>query len=126
MAAQPAPHRAPRAPRRAAPALDARAARIERRRRRRHLQQLRRDLLFDGLAALALMIAIIVVSAGLGVVALLELPAAAIAIGSFVLERRRRRHRGGRRRRRVIDMARYADHIDQNRRSRRQSRPAHR
>jgi hypothetical protein len=45
----------------------------------------------DGAAALALMIALLIVTAGLGVIALLEVPAAGVVITSFVLERRRRR-----------------------------------
>jgi hypothetical protein len=51
---------------------------------------LRRDALTDFAVALGLMIVILIVTAGLGVVALLEIPAAALVIASYVAERRRR------------------------------------
>jgi Flp pilus assembly protein TadB len=70
----------------------------ERRRRRRHLQQLRRDLLVDGGLALVLTVLVLSATAGLGVVALLEVPIGAAVLLSFVLERRaRRRSRSTRR-----------------------------
>lgn len=79
-------------------AADQRAHR-ERRRRERHWRRLRRDLLEDVLAGLVLMILTLVVTAGLGVVALLEIPAGAAVIGSFVVERSRRAARAPRARR---------------------------
>jgi hypothetical protein len=74
----------------------ARARRIERRRRERHLRRLRRDLLEDVGIAIVLMSFTLIVTAGLGVVALLEIPVAAAVIASYVVERGIRR---GRRRR---------------------------
>jgi uncharacterized protein YjiS (DUF1127 family) len=90
MAAQPARQRAQPVPRRA-PVAPARAARLEQRRRRRHLQRLRRDALTDLMVALVVTIFVLIATAGLGVVAILEVPAAALLIASFVIERRRRR-----------------------------------
>jgi hypothetical protein len=87
------------------------AARPERRRRRRRLQQLRRDLLVDLVAALALTIFVLIVTAGLGVVALLEIPTAGLVIASFVIERRRRRAR-------LVKKRRHADKIDHGGRER--------
>lgn len=73
-------------------AADAKPLRTsERRQRERHLRLVRRDLLVDCLLALLLTIAMLVITAGLGVIALLEIPAAAAAIASCVIERRRRR-----------------------------------
>ena len=71
------------------------SARMEQRRRRRHLQQLRRDFAADVIAAFVLTIFLLVMTAGLGVVALLELLAATGLIASVVIERRRRRRRAG-------------------------------
>ena len=73
-----------------------RAATIERRRRQRHFARRRRDLLEDCVVAAVLAILIVSVTAGLGVVALMEIPLGAALIGSFVAERviRRRRLRG--------------------------------
>jgi uncharacterized protein YjiS (DUF1127 family) len=95
MSAQPARHPPPARAARAArprqrPAAAGRPARIEQRRRRRHLQQLRRDALVDFIAAFALMIVVLIATAGLGVVALLEIPVALAVIASVVAERRRR------------------------------------
>jgi hypothetical protein len=75
-----------------------RAARLERLRRERHLRRLRRDLLMDFALGSLLTILIISVTAGLGVVALLEIPVAGAVIGSFAVERaaRRRRRLSGR------------------------------
>jgi Flp pilus assembly protein TadB len=70
----------------------------ELRRRRRHLQQLRRDLLVDAGLALILTVLVLSATAGLGVVALLEVPLGAGVLLSFLLERRaRRRSRSTRR-----------------------------
>jgi hypothetical protein len=69
----------------------ARARRAERQRRERHLRRLRRDLLEDVAMAIGLMIVILSVTAGLGVVALLEIPVGAAVLASFLVERRIRR-----------------------------------
>jgi hypothetical protein len=73
----------------------------ERRRRERHFRRRRRDLVEDLGLGLLLAIVIISVTAGLGVVAMLEIPLGAAVIGSIVAERvrRRRRPRPARRRR---------------------------
>lgn len=63
----------------------------ESRKRRRQLQQLRRDLLVDGGLALVLTVLVLSATAGLGVVALLEVPIAGAVLLSFALERRARR-----------------------------------
>ena len=65
----------------------------ERARRLAHLRALRRDLLIDFVAAFVVMVVILVVSAGLGVVALLEVPLGGAVVASFVIEYRRRRRR---------------------------------
>ncbi len=65
----------------------------ERARRQRHLRRLRRDLLVDVTSALVLMIVVLSLTAGLGVVLLLEVPVAGLLTLSFVLERRRRSRR---------------------------------
>jgi hypothetical protein len=65
----------------------ARAARTERRRRQRHIRQLRRDMLVDVSLAILLTVAAISVTAGLGVIAIIELPVACAVIGSFLVER---------------------------------------
>jgi hypothetical protein len=65
----------------------------ERARRLRHLRALRRDLLIDFVAAFVLMVMVLIATAGLGVVLLLEIPLGALVIGSFVFEWRRRRRR---------------------------------
>jgi hypothetical protein len=65
----------------------------ERRRRERHYRLRRRDLLVDAGLAFALTIALISITAGLGVLALLELPIAAGLIASLVAERAARRRR---------------------------------
>lgn len=75
----------------------ARSRRLERRRRELHLRRLRRDLLEDFGIAIVLMILVLVITAGLGVVALLEIPVAGAVVASYVLERRRRVKRRARR-----------------------------
>ncbi|MDQ6607083.1 MAG: hypothetical protein M3Z06_11125 [Actinomycetota bacterium] len=91
MAAQPArrwspadtsapPRRARRAP----------ADQVERRRRERHRRRLRRDLLEDFGLALLLTLTALILTAGLGVIALLEVPLLGLVIASFGLERRLR------------------------------------
>ena len=66
---------------------------LERRRRDRHFARLRRDLLEDIGAAIALTILAITLTAGLGVVALIEAPVALLVAASYRLERRIRRQR---------------------------------
>jgi hypothetical protein len=98
--AHPRPHRAPHAPAPPDRALPARKqprapATLERRRRERHLQRRRRDLLVDCAVALLLMIVALVLTAGLGVIALLDIPVIGVLIGSLALERwMRSRHHG--------------------------------
>lgn len=68
---------------------------LERGRRRRHFARRRRDLLEDAVAAFVLTILTITITAGLGVIALFEVPAALLLSVSYVLDRRARRgHRG--------------------------------
>jgi hypothetical protein len=71
----------------------------ERRRRERHFRRRRRDLLEDTAIALLLAIILVSVTAGLGVLALLELPVVVALIGSGmsgrVLGARRARARQG-------------------------------
>lgn len=62
-------------------------ATIERRRRELHLRRRRRDLLEDFAAAILLMTVALVLTAGLGVIALLDIGVAAVLIGSVVVER---------------------------------------
>ncbi len=62
----------------------------------RHLRALRRDMLVDVVAAFVLMLMILIATAGLGVVALLEIPLGLAVIASFVIERRRRQGTAGR------------------------------
>jgi Flp pilus assembly protein TadB len=72
--------------------IQARArARAERRRRQRHFARRRRDLLED--VALAFVVTLILISftAGLGVIALLELPLAAGLLATVLVPRVRRR-----------------------------------
>jgi hypothetical protein len=85
-----------------APETQARRPRrsAERRRRERHLRLLRRDLLIDFVCANVVTIVLLSVTAGLGVIALLEIPLGVIIIGSFIVERRRRRASASDRRRR--------------------------
>jgi hypothetical protein len=66
----------------------------ERRRRERHYRLRRRDLWIDAGLAVALTIALISITAGLGVLALLELPIAGALIASLVAERVVGRRRG--------------------------------
>ncbi len=57
------------------------------------MRGLRRDLLVDVLVAILLTVLTLSMAAGLGVIALLEVPVATVVIGSFVWERRARAHR---------------------------------
>jgi hypothetical protein len=70
-----------------------RASRLERRRRVMHFRRRRRDLLEDCVAGLVLMIFAIVLTPGLGMLALLEIPVGLAVIGSVVAERRIRKRR---------------------------------
>jgi hypothetical protein len=76
-------------PRRASPAA------LERRRRERHLRRRRRDLLEDLAAALVLTTVALVFTAGLGVIALLDIALAGVLTCCFVLERWLRFRRRG-------------------------------
>jgi hypothetical protein len=78
-----------------APAIN-RGGERERRRRERHWRRRRRDLLEDVVMGLVLMLVALVLTAGLGVIALLEVPVGAAVVGSFVVERTRRRRYNGR------------------------------
>lgn len=64
---------------------------LEHRRRQRHFARRRRDLLEDTVAALALTILAISITAGLGVIALFEVPLALLLCISYVLDRRAHR-----------------------------------
>lgn len=90
--ARPAPLRLPERLPTAADAA-ARAAAAERRRRRRHFARRRRDLVTDATAGLILAIVLILVTAGLGVLALLLVPLVAGLLAATVIERRRATHR---------------------------------
>jgi Flp pilus assembly protein TadB len=68
-------------------------ATIERRRRQRHFARRRRDLLEDVCAALVLTIFMLCLTAGLGVIALIEIACTLALAASYLLERRRRRKR---------------------------------
>lgn len=87
-------------PRRLGPPQASRRPGPERRRRERHFRRRRRDLVEDAAIACALSIVLISVTAGLGVLALVELPVAALVAASLIAERmraeptRRRRSRG--------------------------------
>src|SRR5262249_14630748 len=74
--------------------------RAERRRRQRHFRLRRRDLVLDTAMALGLTVVLISVTAGLGVLALLELPVSGVLVGSLIVERvwRLRQVRGSTRR----------------------------
>jgi hypothetical protein len=98
MAARPArrvePSRGQRQPPARVPTPRAgRDARLERRRREQHMRRRRRDLLEDFGIAVVLMIVALTWTAGLGVIALIEIPVGAAVIGSLVLERRWRKRR---------------------------------
>jgi Flp pilus assembly protein TadB len=68
-------------------------ARVERRRRERHFARRRRDLLEDVGVAFVLTLILITATAGLGVIALLELPLSAALVASVLIPRVRRRRR---------------------------------
>jgi hypothetical protein len=100
MSAAPARRTDPQPPRRRprpsgpAPARDAsrnrqspRAVSAQRRRRQRHFARRRRDLIQDASAALVIAVFLISVTAGLGVLALLEIPLVGALIASLIAER---------------------------------------
>jgi hypothetical protein len=90
-----------RAGRPASPAgRSGRAASAERRRRQRHFARRRRDLIQDAGAALVIAVFLISVTAGLGVLALLEIPLAGTLVVSLIAERSLTRRRSGAPRRR--------------------------
>ena len=66
-------------------------AALERRRQQRLLARRRRDLLEDGVAAIVLTIVAIALTAGLGVIALIEVPVVLALVISYVRDRSRRR-----------------------------------
>jgi len=93
-----APARSPRdqRPASALPArapTGARARNAERRRRERHFRRRRRDLLEDAAIALIVVIVLLSVTAGLGVLALLELPIGGSLVACSIAERRLRARR---------------------------------
>jgi Flp pilus assembly protein TadB len=99
VSAQPSPRSAPRRSRPArterftyAEDFD-RAIRLERRRRVMHFRRRRRDVLEDCAGALVLMIFAIIVTPGLGMLAILAVPVALVLVGTVVAERRLRRRR---------------------------------
>jgi hypothetical protein len=83
---EPRPH-PPGVPKLPAASRRHRTAVSERRRRERHFRRRRRDLLEDTGMALLLAIILVSVTAGLGVLALLELPVVALLIGTSVAGR---------------------------------------
>jgi hypothetical protein len=96
----------PQASPRARPAADPTPARrasrpgwtaaAERRRRARHYRLLRRDLVEDLGAGLLLSVLLFLFTAGLGVLALIEIPLVGALIAAGVIDRRRRRQRAQR------------------------------
>jgi Flp pilus assembly protein TadB len=62
-------------------------ATLERRKRERHLRRRRRDLLEDFALALLLMTVVLMFTAGLGVIALLDIVLIAVLTGSYLLRR---------------------------------------
>jgi hypothetical protein len=89
MSASPA-RRAPDQPPTPEPQRPSRAA-LQRRRQQRLLARRRRDLLEDVVAAIVLTVVAITLTAGLGVIALIEVPVVLALVISYVLDRRRRR-----------------------------------
>jgi len=84
-----APHRPSPSP---APSRPSGVLATERRRRERHYRLRRRDLLEDVGAGLLVTVLLLMLTAGLGVLALLDLALLALLVASGVVERRRRRH----------------------------------
>lgn len=67
--------------------------RIERRRRVMHLRRRRRDLLEDSVAAIVLMSLALILTPGLGMLAIVEVPVALLLIATVLAERRVRKRR---------------------------------
>jgi hypothetical protein len=82
------------APHRPAPSRPAAVLATERRRRERHYRLRRRDLLEDVGAGLLVTVLLLMLTAGLGVLALLDLVLLGLLVADRVLERRRRRRAG--------------------------------
>jgi hypothetical protein len=70
-----------------------RAATLERRRRISHFRLRRRDLLGDAALAIVLMVLALILTPGLGVLAIIEIPVALALVGTVVGERRIRKRR---------------------------------
>lgn len=79
------------APARSGPGRARARTRAERRRRQRHFARRRRDLLEDAALALVLTLILISLTAGLGVIALIEGPLATGLLASVLVPRWRRR-----------------------------------
>jgi Flp pilus assembly protein TadB len=75
----------------------------QRRRQQRLVARRRRDLLEDVVAAIVLTIVAITLTAGLGVIALIEVPVVLALVISYVRDRRRRRTPPSQRGRRLPD-----------------------
>lgn len=88
-----------RVPRSQVSARGHRSARVERLRRERHFRRRRRDLLEDAGLALLVTIALVSVTAGLGVLALIEVGLATALTASVFTERAIKRRRARERRR---------------------------
>jgi Flp pilus assembly protein TadB len=88
----------PARPPRRRPAVASRDAVRERRRRELHFRRRRRDLLQDGVLGLLLAIVLLSVTAGLGVLALIEIIVAVTALGAMLIPRGYRRWRSRARR----------------------------
>jgi hypothetical protein len=72
-----------------------RAAMLERRRRISHFRRRRRDLLGDAALAIVLMVLALILTPGLGVLAIIEIPVALALIGTILGERRIRKRQPG-------------------------------
>jgi hypothetical protein len=75
----------------AQPLTAERAAMLERRRRISHFRRRRRDLLGDAVVAIVLMVLALILTPGLGVLAIIEIPVALALIGTVIAERRIRK-----------------------------------
>jgi Flp pilus assembly protein TadB len=93
--------RPPYAPQSSARPQPTRSA-LHRRRRAQHFARRRRDLLEDIAAALLVTLLAITLTAGLGVVVLIELPVALALVSSYLVDRRRHRRRSRWRRHKPI------------------------
>jgi hypothetical protein len=68
---------------------------LERRRRTSHFRRRRRDLLADAALAIVLMVLALILTPGLGVLAIIEILVALALIGTMLGERRIRKRRPG-------------------------------